>query len=85
MTSVNVDGFTTVQARVVSLLLDGTWHRQKEMLDAIDEQADTNTLKATVFRLKKVLEPRGEYIVTQRHPQYGTLYMMVRRLAPSDE
>jgi len=79
------NGFTPTQARIVNVLIDGTWHPKRELLYAVDELADDdNLLQYHLKNIKRILKPRNEHITFQIHPTMGTLYMLTRALSPSN-
>lgn len=78
----NSDGLTETEARIVHVLLDGQWHRQRELLRAIDEQASIANLRTHLTNIRKSLESKKETITTQIHPIEGTLYQLCRALSP---
>lgn len=70
----DANGFTPTQARIMHILADGAWHPRRVLIEAIDEQADSNLLNGHLFMLRQVLKKRGERIDAQFNPDRGRLY-----------
>lgn len=69
--------------RVMDTLSDGQWHRQQELLLAIDEMADANMLKNVVHQIRKhwYVTQNPLVIVVRKEPGQ-TYYTLGRVLSP---
>ncbi len=72
----DANGLTPTQARVYNLLLDGKWHSQQEMMRAIDDYADKDTLIGHIKKMKPILRDQG--ILINCSKERGTHYCLAR-------
>ncbi len=82
----DANGFTPTQALIIQVLIDGTWHRQDEVMRAIESateyRMEINTLHCHMSKLKAMLDKRSEVIITRQDERFGTMYRYGRLLAP---
>lgn len=80
------NGFTPTQARIIYVLMDGTWHRQDEIIRHLENASEylmeVSTFHKHIFNLKQLLEARSEVIIVKQDERYGTVYRYGRLLAP---
>jgi len=71
------NGFTATQARIMGVLADGSWHRQQELMLAIDDMATRENLNCHLHWIRQILKKRNEKINIQHDQTIGCLYMHV--------
>lgn len=76
-----VKDFTPTERRILAVLADGEPHDKYELMNAIDELAEVNTLRVHLTKLRKKLRPRNETVHCVRLPR-SYAYVHVRRLCP---
>jgi hypothetical protein len=78
----DANGFTPTEARIIAVLADGQWHRQRELVRVIDELSDLSVLWQHICNIRKIIEGRHEALYTLTDPIEGTMYSYRKKLAP---
>lgn len=76
--------FTPAQERILAILSDGQLHLKSEVLKALeDDQADYMALWQQLCKMRKVLRPKGQDIMTTQY-QRKTYCRHIRMLVPPE-
>lgn len=76
--------FTETEERVLRVLDDGLPHHPQELVEAIDTQADKNTLSVHLVSIRKKLRPVGHDVLTE-YIHHKAFYRHVMLICSSDE
>lgn len=74
------NGFTPTEKRIMDVLSDWKPHTQRELLNAVDAEADNNTLAAHITNIREKLAPKARDIVFRRG-----MYNLASTFPPDEE